>query len=41
VEALMGLGYSRQQAMEALRKTGKDITDSGERIREALKILGK
>jgi Holliday junction DNA helicase RuvA len=41
VEALMGLGYSRQQAMDALRKTGKDITDSGERIREALKILGK
>ncbi len=41
VEALAGLGYSRRLAWEALRKISKDITDSGERIREALRILGE
>jgi Holliday junction DNA helicase RuvA len=41
IEALIGLGYSRQQAMDALRRIGPDITDSGERIRGALKVLGK
>lgn len=41
VEALTGLGYSRQQAMDALRQVNSDITDSGERIREALSKLGK
>jgi Holliday junction DNA helicase RuvA len=41
IEALTGLGYSGQQAMDALRRVDSNITDSGERIREALKILGK
>lgn len=41
IEALTGLGYSRQQAMDALRQVNPETTDSGERIREALRILGK
>ena len=41
IEALTGLGYSRQQAMDALRQVSSDISDSGERIREALRRLGK
>lgn len=41
IEALTGLGYSKQQAMDALRRVDSDITDSGERIREALRVLGK
>ncbi len=41
IDALMALGYSLQQAREALRKVDKSTTDSGERIRAALKGLGK
>lgn len=40
-EALIGLGYSRQQALEALKKVPEEVVDSGERIREALKMIGK
>lgn len=39
IDALMALGYSMQQAREALRKVAPSITDSGERIREALKSI--
>lgn len=39
IDALMALGYSLQQAREALGKVGKEITDSGKRIREALKNI--
>ena len=41
VEALIGLGYSKQQATEALRQVSTEIVDSGERIREALKKIGR
>jgi Holliday junction DNA helicase RuvA len=41
IDALMVLGYSMQQARDALRKVGSEIKDSGERIREALKKIGK
>jgi len=41
LDALIALGYSVQQAREALREVDKEIKDSGERIREALRRLGK
>lgn len=37
IDALIALGYSLQQARDSLRKVNPDITDSGERIKEALK----
>ncbi|HUT22422.1 MAG TPA: Holliday junction branch migration protein RuvA [Candidatus Bipolaricaulota bacterium] len=40
VEALMTLGYSKQQARDALSKVSKEIVDSGEQLKEALKFLG-
>ncbi len=39
IDGLITLGYSLQQAREALLKVDSSITDSGERIREALKII--
>ena len=39
IDALVSLGYSLQQAREALSKVDKTITDSGKRIREALKNI--
>lgn len=39
IDALMALGYSLQQAREALRKVDPSIKDSGARIKEALKGL--
>lgn len=39
IDALMALGYSMQQAREALQKVDPAIKDSGERIREALKSI--
>lgn len=41
IDALMALGYSLAQAREALNNVDGKITDSGERIRQALKRLGK
>jgi Holliday junction DNA helicase RuvA len=41
VEALKALGYSQRDAREALKKVEKNIVNTSERIREALKILGK
>ncbi len=41
IDALMALGYSLQQAREALRKVDPKTKDSGQRIKEALKNLGK
>jgi Holliday junction DNA helicase RuvA len=40
IDALMALGYSMQQAREALKNVNPDTKDSGERIREALKKMG-
>ncbi len=41
IDALMALGYSMQQAREALHKVDPSIKDSGDRIKEALKNIGK
>lgn len=41
LDALMALGYSLAQAREALNGVDKNIKDAGERIRQALKKLGK
>jgi Holliday junction DNA helicase RuvA len=41
IDALMALGYSMQQARDALRSVEVEIKDSGERIRAALKKLAK
>ncbi len=41
IDALMTLGYSLQQAREALNVVDVKVKDSGERIRQALKKLGK
>ena len=41
IDALMTLGYSLAQAREALNGVDTKIKDSGERIRQALKKLGK
>jgi len=40
-EALVGLGFSRQEAKRALLNISKDIKDPKERIKESLKFLGK
>lgn len=41
LEALQALGYSIRQARETIKKISKNATTSSERVREALKILGK
>lgn len=41
IDALVGLGYSLQQAREALNSVDASVTDSGERIRAALRGLGR
>lgn len=41
IDALMALGYSMPQARDALRGVDSNIKDSGERIKEALRSLGK
>ena len=40
LEAMRSLGYSPQEARDALRKVPHEITGSNDRLREALKILG-
>jgi holliday junction DNA helicase RuvA len=41
IDALIALGYTLQNARDALRQVDANIMDSGERIREALKRLAK
>lgn len=41
IDALMALGYSLQQARDALREVDPALSNSSERIRAALKMLGK
>jgi Holliday junction DNA helicase RuvA len=41
LEALMSLGYSRNQAFSALEKVPDDVVDPAEKVRLALKNLGK
>jgi len=40
-DALLGLGFSKQRIKEALEKIPKNISNSEEIIKEALKMLGK
>lgn len=40
VDALMALGYSQKDARDALRKMPEEITDTNERIKQALKSIG-
>jgi len=40
-QALLNLGFSRQKVKEALFKIPKEITDTEQKIKEALKFLGK
>lgn len=41
LDALMSLGYSLSEAREALNLVDKEIKDSGEKIKAALKLIGK
>ncbi|MBD3244787.1 MAG: Holliday junction branch migration protein RuvA [Candidatus Moranbacteria bacterium] len=41
IEALEALGYSNQQAREALQNVNKKIKDVGQRVKEALKFLAR
>lgn len=41
LEGLIGLGYSAKEAREALGKVSEKIEDPSQRLKEALKILGK
>jgi len=41
IEALVSLGYPINQAREALQQVDAEITDSGEKVRAALKYLSK
>lgn len=41
LEALKSLGYSQNEARDALKELPKNITKTNEKVREALKILGK
>jgi len=41
IDALISLGYKLSEARDALHKIPKDIQDIGQKIKHALKILGK
>ena len=41
LEALKSLGYSHGDARDALKKVSKEIAGTGDRIKHALKLLGK
>ena len=41
IEALKSLGYSQKEARDALQKLPKDTVSAGEKIKQALKILGR
>ncbi|PID52081.1 MAG: Holliday junction branch migration protein RuvA [Candidatus Moraniibacteriota bacterium] len=41
IDALRSMGYSVTEARDALSEVSKDIVDVGERVKEALKYLGK
>lgn len=41
LEAMRSLGYSMSEARDALRKVPKDVTKGNERLREALKLMGR
>jgi Holliday junction DNA helicase RuvA len=41
IEALKSLGYTQKDARDALKKIDKEVIKTGDKIKEALKILGK
>ncbi len=41
LDAMESLGYSKQEAREAIKEIPKTITGASQRVKEALKILGK
>ncbi|KND48509.1 MAG: Holliday junction DNA helicase RuvA [Parcubacteria bacterium C7867-005] len=41
LEALVSLGYSERDAREALKKIPKDVENTSERVKQALKLLSK
>ncbi len=41
LEALKALGFGHKEAREALKSVDQSIADTGERVKKALKILGK
>ena len=41
MEALKSLGYSQSEAREALKKIPKEISSTSDKVKSALKILGK
>ena len=41
IDALVGLGYKLHEAREALKKVPENIKDVGDRVKAALKLLGK
>lgn len=41
LEALKALGYGHKEAREALKSVDQSVTDTGERVKKALKLLGK
>jgi Holliday junction resolvasome RuvABC DNA-binding subunit len=41
LEALKSIGYSHGEAREALKKIDKTIATTGEKVKAALKLLGK
>lgn len=41
LEALKALGFKHAEAREALKEVPATVTDTGERVKKALKVLGK
>ena len=41
IEALQALGYSLREAREALRQVPAELTDTGDKVKAALKLLSK
>jgi len=41
LEALKALGFNHKDAREALKEVDQSVTNTGERVKKALKILGK
>lgn len=41
IDALRSLGYSLKESREALRKVGRDVADTAEKVKAALKILSQ
>lgn len=41
IEALVALGWSAREAREALRRVPREITQTEQRVKEAMKLLGR